>query len=319
MSHEPTLRGVWGKEIKPVALLNDSQIREAIEKHKLLINPDISYSPEAAKYASYEVHAAAEVGRVDFLEDGELEEKVKSQTREIVISPGDTVRLFTAEHFFLPADVFATVTGLGQLYAAGLTVGSTYVDPGTSYRIYLSVSNVSERAVVIPAGAPIGRAQFFVLGEPASTLKRSAWRTDLGYRKAKFTERSGSEDVAEQVTILSEQNARLAEQLESLREEVARGNSFSGEDLGSRFSSSKFADEVRQSLLFQSILIAIIAGILIAIAMPASVWRLLSGENLPPLAKFAIPAIAGGLLAFALLKFAKAGLRYLRNNHRNGA
>lgn len=174
-----------GHEIAQVALLNDEQIRRAIEELRLLINRESYYDPKAAKYSSYEVHAAPEVGRVDFLENGELDEKKRSLIKGITIEPGDTVRLFTVEHFVLTSDVFATVIGLGQVHAAGLTVRSTYVDPGTQYRIYLSVSNVSDRAVIIPANAPIGRAQFLVLGEPCQSLKRSSWRTDLGYRRTR--------------------------------------------------------------------------------------------------------------------------------------
>jgi deoxycytidine triphosphate deaminase len=285
--------------LKPVALLNDNQIREAIETHGILINPSIYYVPEAAKYSSYEVHAAAEVGRVDFLEDGELEEKVKSQTREIMINPGDTVRLFTAEHFYLPADVFATVTALGQLYAAGLTVGSTYVDPGTSYRIYLSVSNVSDRPVSIPAGAPIGRAQFFVLGEPAGSLKRSAWRTDLGYRKAGAADVVSS-SIETQIAKLKDENSELTTQLNAIRQDLLNAGSLSIPEFESRFVSIRVADELRQALALQRIFFGLLVGILTAVLMPETAWRWLSGENLPPLAKFAIPAIAGGAL-FAVL------------------
>lgn len=299
---ESTFREVWKHDLEPTALLSDTQIRQAIEECDLLINRAVSYDPESVKYASYEVHAAPEVGRVDFLDDGELEEAVRSQTREISIAAGDTVRLFTQEHFSLPADVFATVTGLGQLYAAGLTVGSTYVDPGTSYRIYLSVSNVSDREVIIPAGSPIGRAQFFVLGTPARVLKRSAWRTDLGYRKGASPSGTDKDEVL-----------RRLEALEARNESLDIGSA------GATDASARVADTVnairdlRRVVRLQGIWLSVLVALMAVVLIPEGVWAWLSGTSLPPILRFVIPAVAGGLVYWGVTRILKRTLEHLRD------
>jgi len=283
---DDTFRSRWGRELPPAALLNDVQIQMAIEKHGLLVNPAVFYDPNSVKYASYEVHAAPEVGRLDFLEDGELEEAVRTQTKEISIAPGDTVRLFTAEHFSLPSDVFATVTGLGQLYAAGLTVGSTYVDPGTSYRIYLSVSNVSDREVIIPAGSPIGRAQFFVLGSPSRTLKRSAWRTDLGYRKGRSVEDPKLGELAQRLQVVELQQSELQEQSAAVKA-LPLGN-VGGETV-------EALTGLRRTVRLYNTWLAALTALVILSSAPNQVWSWLSGSGLPPPFSFVVPAVAGGV------------------------
>jgi deoxycytidine triphosphate deaminase len=283
---DDTFRGMWeGEEgeLRPAALLADWQVRRAIETHGLLVDPETVSDLDAAKYASLEVHAAPEVGRTDYPEDGSLEEHKKATPNgDISIPAGDTVRLFTVEHFLLPADVFATVTGLGQLYAAGLTVGSTYVDPGTRHQIYLSVSNVSDRTVVIPAGAPIGRAQFFILGESARKLKRDSWRTDLGYRS------------------IEEHDSALA------RDEVPAPET-------SHTDVSAEVRDLRRRNHLDRIALVVIASVLVAMNIPERTFDWLDGKGLPPRVGFLVTAVAAGAFFELLLAFIRYVLKYWRD------
>lgn len=283
-------RAAWPGDLNPTALLADSELKSAIEDLGLLIDKDVFYDPTACKYAGYEVHAAPEVGYVDYLESGELEERRRSNSDWIRIEAGQTARLFTAEAFYLPADVFATVTGLGQLYAAGLVPGSTYVDPGTRNRIYLSVSNVSDGEVRIPVGAPIGRAQFFVLGTPATRLKKDTWRSRIGY------ERGPSTPVVREPDL----NVIRKELLEIVGER-------DGKDLALVPETSRIR-EISAKQRSNTLLLAVLFAYVFAVTLPSGVWSFLSGENLPPLLKFLIPAVAGGVL-FVLFSWLARTLR----------
>ena len=142
-------------------ILTDIQIREAIAAIGLIGGP---YKLESARYASYELHASDYAEKLVY--DDEVTGHVEMPLRgsEVVIEPGCTVKLYTAETINLPSNILSLVVALGQLFAAGLMAGSTYVDPGSRGEIYISLTNASPRAIRIPVGCPIARAVFFVLG-----------------------------------------------------------------------------------------------------------------------------------------------------------
>ena len=152
---------------KPFAagyILTDAQIRQTVQEIGLIGG---DYKPESAKYASYELHASEYAEKLVY--DNEITGHVEmpGQGNEIIIEPGSTVKLYTAETINLPANILAQVIALGQLFAAGLSAGSTYVDPGSQGEIYISLTNMTARAIRIPIGCPIARAVFFVLGSSA--------------------------------------------------------------------------------------------------------------------------------------------------------
>lgn len=290
MASEPTFKQLWGgRALVPTAQLTDRQIQTAIEELGVLIDAQTAYDPSHCVYASYEVHASGDVGTIDYLTAGEGLREHRTPAGadgRIRIAPGATVRLFTKEVFELPPDVYANVIGLGQLYAAGLSVGSTYVDPGTRNRIYLSVSNVSDAEVLIPVGFPIGRAQFYVLGESARHLKKGSWR-DIPYERGQAMPRALASDVA------------------SLRDELAR---LRGENDSSALQPRQTADvdhvdvqaKVTEKLVHQMrvmwLALTVLAGSLLFVLLPEQFWLALNGEGTPPAARFFITALAPAAL-----------------------
>lgn len=124
------------------------------------------YRPESAKYASYELHASAYAEILVYRDDCTGHVECCAVNGEFVIEPGATLRLFTSETLRLPTNMCATVMALGQHFSVGLSGGSTYVDPGSVGAIYISFTNVSVRAIRVPVGAPVARAQFVFLSEP---------------------------------------------------------------------------------------------------------------------------------------------------------
>jgi deoxycytidine triphosphate deaminase len=148
-------------------ILTDIQIREEVERIGLIGG---EYRPESARYASYELHASEYVEKLVYDQEVTGHVEMPTNENEIVLEPGITVKVYTAETINLPANMLALVIALGQLFAAGLAAGSTYVDPGSRGEIYISLTNLTGRSVRIPVGCPIARAMFFILGSPVETL-----------------------------------------------------------------------------------------------------------------------------------------------------
>lgn len=306
MASEHVFRELWGdRPLAPTAQLTDGQIRTAIEELGVLIDRDEAYDPSHAAYASYEVHASGDVGGIDYLTAGEGLREHRTPAgpdRKIRIAPGATVRLFTQEFFELPADVYATVIGLGQLYAAGLTVGSTYVDPGTRNRIYLSVSNVSEAEVLIPVGFPIGRAQFYVLGEAASRLKRSTWR-DIPYERGESHPRALISDLA----AIEERILRVEQSLSQLEQASNAGVVAShGPDEADLAETALTLGEMKRRVTWLLWAVVLLFGSMIFFLLPDAFWLALNGEGLSPAARFAITALAPAAMVWVVARFVQS-------------
>ncbi len=308
MAAEPSFRQLWGdRPLKPTAQLTDRQIRVAIEELGILIDRETFYDPTHAAYASYEVHASGDVGTIDYLTAGEGLREHRTPAGldgRIRIPPGATVRLFTKEVFELPPDVYAEVIGLGQLYAAGLSVGSTYVDPGTRNRIYLSVSNVSDAEVVIPVGFPIGRAQFYVLGDRAERLKRGSWR-DIPYERGEASPRALAKDLNDVRAEIQILRGELAAVQLPARVPVDSHHA-PGAELGS-------TSRMQRQLSLLWLAVAVLAGSLAFVVLPEQFWLALNGEGITPAARFVLTALAPA----AVVWLATVLVRSLRRSQAN--
>ena len=312
MEHR-TFRNMWGdRALVATAQLTDAQIRVAIEELGTLIVRNEFYRPEDAKYASYEVHASDEVGEADYRGSRDGVRESRRHANPICISPGSTVRLFSQECFDLPPDVYATVIGMGQLYATGLTVGSTYVDPGTRATIYLSVSNVSQREVLVEVGAPIGRVQFYVLGAPAEQLHLAPPRSINRYRAGKTARPVASvaslEDLKAELRTVREQVAALPAQHAGagLAEVRSGDNAVAKEQEDSRRVEA-------HSLALYFLTAAVVYPLL-----PEQFWVILNGEGLPAAARFFVVAVAGGGAFWLIVQLGIRSARLLRDRDPSG-
>ncbi|MGC9540165.1 dCTP deaminase domain-containing protein [Streptomyces sp. UG1] len=151
--------------VLPAGILTDEDIISYANQYDLIV----PFDPENAKYASYELHASANAQILIYHGEVTAHAPLPPVNGELIIEPGATVRIDTAESIRLPDNVMANIIGLGQLYACGVTVANTYVDPGSRGPIYLAVTNLGRRTVRIPVGEPIGRAQFHLLGRAVRT------------------------------------------------------------------------------------------------------------------------------------------------------
>ncbi|WP_137991712.1 dCTP deaminase [Streptomyces vilmorinianum] len=159
------LNGEMDPGVQLAGILTDDDIVRYANEHDLIV----PFDAENAKYASYELHASANAQVLIYHGEFTAHAPLPPVNGELILEPGDTVRIDTAESIRLPDNVMANIIGLGQLYACGVTVANTYVDPGSRGPIYLAVTNLGRRTVRIPVGEPIGRAQFYLLGRPVRT------------------------------------------------------------------------------------------------------------------------------------------------------
>jgi deoxycytidine triphosphate deaminase len=153
-------------ESSAVGFLTDTQILGYLNRG-LLISPR-TWIPGGIRHASYTMRVGTRVevarankanveDRRDFvvfdLNDGESFE----------LNPGDTVKLFSLEHFQIPSDILAFTIARGLLFSESLVPENTYADPGFVGPLYTTVTNLSHRIVKIYIGDPIARIFFFRL------------------------------------------------------------------------------------------------------------------------------------------------------------
>lgn len=161
------VEGLLSHPPRPARLLTDAQIREAADRIGLLGG---GYDPAAARYASYELHASRFIRRMTSVHGRLAYTDDEATGDDIVMGPRETVWIYSAESINLPDYIHADVQALGQLFAAGLCAGNTYVDPGSTGPIYLAITNLHDRAVRLPVGCGLARVQFFILGDRVNTV-----------------------------------------------------------------------------------------------------------------------------------------------------
>jgi deoxycytidine triphosphate deaminase len=153
-------------------LLVDEEIRTAIKKG-ILLTAETS-DLDRVRQTSYELRLSTKVEYLEIDESsGEVNAKYVRPANGIEnilkIEPGQTLKVLTMESFFLPANVTARITPVGNVYKLGLSPETTYADPGFSGEFYLVLCNYSSRVVELRVGQPIARIEFTKL--PKSTRK----------------------------------------------------------------------------------------------------------------------------------------------------
>lgn len=151
----------------PPRLLTDWEVAAACREHGLVTIDGKGDHPELenrVRHCSYELTVSERVQILIDDRDRTMHQDHNVDAGSFWVPASATVRVFSREVLNLPKCVFAQCVGLGQLFASGVIVGSTYVDPGSKGAIYLSMTNVGRRPLRICEGQPLGRAFFHVLG-----------------------------------------------------------------------------------------------------------------------------------------------------------
>jgi deoxycytidine triphosphate deaminase len=286
---------------QPASILTDQEIREAVHRGYLI---EEHFNIDSAKHSSYEVHFSANAQILEYAGDRTTHRPHAPINRMIVIPEGATVIVYSQELFRIPRNVLCHVTVLGQLFTCGLSAGSTYIDPGYSGQLYISMTNVSPMTLQLPVGSPLARVEFFRLGSPARFPHpgmTGARDIELEYSK------SGELDSASLPLRRS-----LAPHIEAIREVKAE------ERYDRRFTAVSYIldslyEEVRQfqrktehlearvvwhKMALYCVTALTVGTIWVAVTPHVSgntLVRILKGEHLPVLLKFAIPQLVSAL------------------------
>ena len=156
----------------PPRLLTDWEIAAACREHLLVtVNGRGEHAEmrQRIRYCSYELSVSNRVQQLITSGDHTIFQDLLVEDDGFWVAGGATIRVFSNEVLRLPNFVFAQCIGIGQLFASGIVLGSTYVDPGSRGSIYVAMSNVGIRDVRIETGQPLARAFFTVLGTEVET------------------------------------------------------------------------------------------------------------------------------------------------------
>jgi deoxycytidine triphosphate deaminase len=304
---------------QPACILTDQEIREAVSRGYLI---EEHFNIDSAKHSSYEAHFSSAAEILEYAGDRTTHGPHAPVNGMIVIPEGATVIVYSHELFRIPRNVLCRVTVLGQLFTCGISAGNTYIDPGYNGQLYISMTNVSPMTLRLPIGSPLARVEFYRLGTPARFPHpgmTGARDIELEYSK------SGELDSASPPI-----RGSLAPHIEAIREVKAE------ERYDRRFTAVSYIldslyKEVRQfqrktdqlearvvwhKMALYCVTALTVGTIWVAVTPHVSgntLIRILRGERLPVLLKFAIPQLVSAL-ALLLTKDVRQLLKDLIRN-----
>lgn len=141
-------------------LLNDSQIKETVEKGIIKIDP---FDPDCIQPATYDFR----VGKEGLT--AEAREKIDIEKRGMMLlEAGDFGVISTLEKIEMPADHAARI-GIRSYYSRQGLFAATgpQVDPGFRGRLFITVINLSPNTMSLPYKEKFVTLEFHKLNEPA--------------------------------------------------------------------------------------------------------------------------------------------------------
>jgi deoxycytidine triphosphate deaminase len=134
--------------------------------------------------ASLDVHLA----RATKLTDSGQDEVIIPEGQNVVICPGEVMIVETEERFRVPYDARGLVAPKGKVTNLGLTIPTTYIDPGFTKPLFLAVANAGPRAVELEAGSPVAKVEMQRLGAPVVAPWEGQTPAWANFNKALFAE-----------------------------------------------------------------------------------------------------------------------------------
>jgi deoxycytidine triphosphate deaminase len=156
------------EEIVPVSgFLVDSQIRTALNDGHLIEKG--TWEDSQIRHASYQLRLGdrVEISRASLAGSQNTKElslvRLSSVNDTLELRPGDTALLYSMENLRLPDSVLGFTVARGLLFVESLVPENTYIDPGFSGTLYTTVTNVSNRVVLLKYRTAIARMFLFKL------------------------------------------------------------------------------------------------------------------------------------------------------------
>lgn len=136
----------WTIWMSSTGILRDIEIMGEIRAGRLLKNA----SEDCVQTCSYDM-------RIGTIFEGEnIIRNSQTGGKQVVISPGEIISLFTLEDIFLPPDIAATAFAMNSWSSQGILVlNPGHVDPGYEGPLTVRVINLRATPKAIPLGIPI--------------------------------------------------------------------------------------------------------------------------------------------------------------------
>jgi dCTP deaminase len=157
-------------------VLSDSDIKTAIEKGEIIIDP---LDDSAIQPASVDLRLGSELRVFDNHKFPVIDpmKPMPDLTRMVeidelipfVLHPGEFVLGVTMENIIVPNNIVARLDGKSSLGRLGLVVHSTagFVDPGWSGRLTLELSNLANLPIYLYSGMKVSQISFMKLTSPS--------------------------------------------------------------------------------------------------------------------------------------------------------
>lgn len=104
------------------------------------------------------------------------------RSSSVILSPGESVFVASAETVALPPDVSATVALKNSRIRQGLAIASPVYFPGHKTRLFYRVTNVSADQLELGVEANIAQVMFERLAQPVGTPYSGAFQNEFDYR-----------------------------------------------------------------------------------------------------------------------------------------
>ena len=144
--------------------LTDSDITEVLP----LIFREGSYALDHVRHASYQLRLdevklcsrseSAHEGTQVFEEFQQLRWRKENGEEFVDIKRRQVALLYSREFFTFPHNALGFTVGRGLLFGLGLTPENTYVDPGFSGTLYITIVNNNENTIRLCRGMSISRS-----------------------------------------------------------------------------------------------------------------------------------------------------------------
>jgi dCTP deaminase len=157
-------------------VLSDSDIKTAIEKGEIIIDP---LDDSAIQPASVDLRLGSDLRVFDNHKFPVIDpmKPMPDLTRMVeidelipfVLHPGEFVLGVTMENIIVPNNIVARLDGKSSLGRLGLVVHSTagFVDPGWSGRLTLELSNLANLPIYLYSGMKVSQISFMKLTSPS--------------------------------------------------------------------------------------------------------------------------------------------------------
>ncbi len=190
----------------PNGMLTDKFIKKALH---ILFSENADKSK--AKYSTYELSLDVGYQIIKYSDAGEIQRQdVLNENNLIIAEPGDTILVYCQESFSLPKNIYARVNTVGQIFMAGFSAENTYVDPGFSGKISITLINNSNRTLTMTKGSPLARVEFIKLSDVPEVTHRGV----SGVRGTKVKPSINLEFAS------SLENAKLPELMEEIKKSI---------------------------------------------------------------------------------------------------